>query len=159
MTRILLLTLSLGLAATALADQGTQNMTGKKELAMLHCPSAVPGTLTRVRDVADGVVLTLSAPEDPVAQQELRRRVQYQLEIVDQPERGAIEHTGLGTGSGRYGFCPGMMEGTSLAVQWTSDGAVLTIRADEPAKVERLQRSTHKRLRALDARLRKLAGS
>jgi hypothetical protein len=133
----------------AFADE---DMSGRRELAMEHCPSAVDGAITRVADLVDGVEVTVRAPHDPVAQQEIRRRVQYQLEIVDQPERGAIEHTGLGTGSGRFGFCPGMVEHTSLDVEWTTDGARMIIRADHAEDVPRLQKTTHKRARALAAR-------
>jgi hypothetical protein len=144
----------LACGATGYADD---NMTGRKELQMARCPSAVSGATTRVEDVAGGVAVTVRAPHDPIAQQEIRRRVQAQLEIVDQPERGAIEHTGLGTGSGRYGFCPGMVQHTSLDVEWTSDGARMIIRADDRDDVQWLRSTTRKRVRALDAKLRTTA--
>jgi len=137
----------------ARADRGDDNMTGKRELQMARCPSAVAGSVTRVTDIAGGVIVSVRAPLDPIAQQEIRRRVQVQLELVDQPERGAIEHTGLGTGSGRYGFCPGMLEHTSIDVEWTTDGATLTIRADRAEDVAHLQSTTHRRARALSARM------
>jgi hypothetical protein len=130
-----------------------ENMTGRRELLMERCPSAVPGSVTAVRDIDGGVVVDVRAPGDPLAQQQIRYRVQSQLALVDQPERGAIEHTGLGTGSGRYGFCPGMVEHTSMAVEWTVDGAIMTIRADRPNEVKRLQTTTHARARWLRARL------
>ena len=145
------------LAGAALADRGDENMTGRRELQMENCPSAVGGAVTRVTDIPAGVVVAVKAPLDPIAQMEVRRRVQKQLELVDRPERGAIEHTGLGTGSGRYGFCPGMLEHTSLSVEWTTDGAVMTIRADRAEDVKRLQSITHRRARALSARLRTTA--
>lgn len=122
--------------AASRADRGDESMT------------------TRVADVADGVVVTVAAPRDPVAQQEIGRRVQKQLELADRPERGAIEHTGLGAGSGRYGSCPGMLEHTSLSVEWTTDGATMTIRSERAADVRRLQTITHRRARALETRLR-----
>jgi hypothetical protein len=137
-------------ATVAFADD---DMSGQRELVMSHCPSAVDGATTGVKDIAAGVIVTVRAPRDPIAQAEIRRRVQYQLEIVDRPERGAIEHTGLGTGSGRYGFCPGMLDHTSLDVEWSADGARMTIRADRAQDVPRLQASTHERARALAARL------
>jgi len=141
----------------ARADRGDENMTGQKELQMQNCPSAVPGAVTRVTDIPAGVVVAVRAPLDPIAREDIQRRVQKQLELVDRPERGAIEHTGLGTGSGRYGWCPGMLEHTSLSVEWTTDGAVMTIRADRVADVPRLQSTTHRRARALAARLRTTA--
>ncbi len=141
----------------AFAASGDEDMSGRRELQMNHCPSAVDGATTQVANIDGGVVVTVRAPLDPIAQQEIRRRVQYQLEIVDQPERGAIEHTGLGTGSGRYGFCPGMMERTSLDVQWTTDGAKLIIHADRPEDVRRLQTTTRRRARVLGDKQRKTA--
>ena len=150
--RVMAMILALAAAAPALADAGDENMTGKRELGMEHCPSAVPGARTRVADTDGGVVVTVTAPGDPLAAAEIRRRVQFQLQIVDQPERSAIEHTGLGTGSGRYGYCPGMIEHTSLDARWRSDGAVLTVRADRPADVPRLRAQTRKRARALAQR-------
>ncbi len=143
--------------APVLADDGGRDMTGKKELQMEHCPSAVMGSSTRVHDISDGVEVVVTAPQDLIAQQEIRRRVEFQLQIVDQPERGAIEHTGFGTGSGQYGFCPGMMSNTSFNVKWIPDGAIMIIRADKPEDVKALQRSTHKRARALYSRMHRVA--
>ena len=136
-----------------------EDMTGRRELLMSHCPSAVDGATTHVDNIDGGVVVTVRAPVDPIAQQDIRRRVQYQLEIVDDYQRGAIEHTGLGTGSGRYGFCPGMLERTSIHVEWTSDGAKMTILADRREDVQRLQTTTRRRVRALDEKRRRTAAA
>jgi hypothetical protein len=138
-----------------------ENMSGRRELGMANCPSAVGGAITEVADLPNGVVVTVSAPDDPIAAQEIRRRARFQLEIAEQPERGAIEHTGLGTGSGRYGYCPGMLENARFDVQWTADGARLFVRLDgEPSAgtgragfdqrtandaVKQLQRDTRRR--------------
>jgi hypothetical protein len=137
---------ALTFAGTAHATDATDDMSGRRELLMAHCPSAVPSSITQVTDIDGGVAVTVhAAPADAVALAEIRRRVQFQLEIVDRPERGAIEHTGLGTGSGRFGFCPGMVAHTSLAVDWTADGARMLIRADRAADIPRLRASTRRR--------------
>ena len=145
--------LVIALPLAARADRGDENMTGQRELQMASCPSAVAGAVTRVTDLRDGVVVAVHAPLDVTAQLEIKRRVQKQLELVDRLERGAIEHTGLGTGSGRYGFCPGMLEHTSMSVQWTTDGAIMTIKPDRAGDVRHLQSITHRRARWLAARL------
>ncbi len=157
MTRTFIAMALAACAAFPAIARSDDDMTGQKELQMERCPSAVPGATTRVTDIDGGVVVLVGAPLDPIAQQEIRRRVQSQLELADRPERGSIEHTGLGTGSGRYGFCPGMLERTTIHVEWTTDGAKMTIRADRARDVARLQASTHKRARALAARLRDTA--
>jgi hypothetical protein len=146
--------LSLLVAAGALGDE---NMTGKRELHMQRCPSAVPHSVTRVVDIPSGVEVWVRAPLDAVAQAEIHRRVETQLEVMLQTERGALEHTGLGTGSGKFGYCPGMLEGTSLQVHWLTDGAVMTIRPDRAEDVKRLQKITHQRARWLTNHVRAIA--
>jgi hypothetical protein len=115
---------------------------------MANCPSSVPGAATTLVDLDDGVELTVTATEE-WAQEEIRRRAQSQGFTSWQPEKGAIEHTGMGTGSGRYGFCPGMLEGTTVDEQLLPTGARLTVRADRPAQVRELKRTSHARLQAL----------
>jgi hypothetical protein len=126
---------------------------GKQELSMANCPSTVSGARTQVENLPDGAVLTISAGDD-LSRQEIRRRARRQEEISLQPERGAIEHTGLGTGSGRYGHCPGMLEHTTVDVIDTADGVRLIIHAQSAEDAARLQRTTRARLRALHNRPR-----
>lgn len=144
-------------AMPAFAKGDRENMTGKKELAMERCPSAVPGAKTNVKELPGGVVVIVRAPDDPVAQAEIRNRVQFQLSAQADPTRGALEHTGMGTGSGRYGFCPGMVENTTLDVEWLADGAKMTVMADRPEDVARLRETTRQRAQALPRRLRETA--
>jgi hypothetical protein len=125
-----------------------EDMSGKRELHMANCPSAVSGASTKVVDLEDGVELTVTAREQ-WAQQKIRRRAQTQGEAAWQPERRSIEHTGLGTGSGRFGFCPGMLEATTVDAELLPDGARITVHADRPSQVARLKRTTHHRLDAL----------
>jgi hypothetical protein len=127
------------------------DMTGKRELHMANCPSAVAGSKTTLVDIDDGVVLTVTAREE-WAQQEIRKRAQNQGVAAWQPERGSLEHTGMGTGSGRYGFCPGMLEGTTVDAELLPDGARITVRADRPSQIAPLKRTAHDRLKALDKR-------
>jgi hypothetical protein len=154
MKRALMIALVALVAGPALAKSGGENMTGNKELGMERCPSAVPGSSTTVSDVPGGVAVTVRAPRDPIAQAQIRERVQFQLEAQADPTRGSIEHTGMGTGSGRYGFCPGMIAETSLAVEWLADGAKMTVTANKAEEAARLQATTHKRAQALAHRMR-----
>jgi hypothetical protein len=69
-----------------------------------------------------------------------------------QSARGAIEHTGGGTGSGKFGFCPGMIQGTRVAVDDLPDGARMTVRAESESQARSLQKMTRARLRDLSAK-------
>ena len=134
-------------------NTSSEDMTGKKEHQMANCPSAVPGAKTAIEDRKDGVAVTVTAPAgDRAAQAEIRRRAHTQLEVGMQPERGAIEHTGHGTGSGKFGYCPGMVQGTRVAVDDVPDGARLTVRATSEPQARSLQKMTRERLRLLQAK-------
>jgi TusA-related sulfurtransferase len=143
---ILLLAFSLPAAAKEPADADDQ--TGKKELSMMWCPSAVAGARTSIENTPNGVVVVVSA-RDPAAQDEIRRRARRQEEVTMQPERGMLEHTGLGTGSGRYGHCPGMLENTTLELVNTTDGVRMIVKASYMSDVELLQKTTRARAKAL----------
>jgi TusA-related sulfurtransferase len=124
------------------------NMTGSREQAMANCPSAVVGSTTRLSNRADGVELTVVAA-DARAQQEIRRRARRQEAVSAQSARGALEHTGQGTGSGRFGFCPGMSQGTTVRAEALSKGARIKVQASDPSTVRQLHQETAKRLDAL----------
>ncbi|MGZ3439421.1 MAG: hypothetical protein ACXVDD_07885, partial [Polyangia bacterium] len=88
--------------SVASAKETSEDMTGKKERQMAECPSAVPDAKTKVEDTKSGVVVSVTAA-DPAARDEIRRRARVQQNVGMQTQRGAIEHTGGGTGSGKFG--------------------------------------------------------
>jgi hypothetical protein len=127
------------------------DMTGRRELRMLHCPSAVPGAVTRVDDARGGVAVEVSAASE-WGQREIRRRATYQQVVArEKRARGSDEHTGSGTGSGRYGYCPGIMMGTTVEASETADGARLVVTAIRRADVLSLRRSARARAARLNA--------
>jgi hypothetical protein len=144
------------LGSVALAKNtsiSAEDMTGHKERQMANCPSAVPGAKTAIDDRKDGVAVTVTAPPgDDAARDQIRRRAHKQLEVGMQPERGSIEHTGHGTGSGKFGYCPGLVQGTRVAVDDVPGGARLIVRATSEPQVQALQQMTRARLRRLQAK-------
>ena len=141
----------LALGGTALGKVASEDMTGKKEHQMANCPSAVEGAKTVVENRKDGVAVTVTGSTAPM-RDEIRRRAHTQLNVGMQPERGAIEHTGKGTGSGKFGYCPGMIQGTHVAVDDVPDGARMTIRSGTELEAQSLQQMTRERLRQLRAK-------
>jgi TusA-related sulfurtransferase len=142
------------LLAPAIASAKTpQNdeMTGKQEHRMANCPSTVPSAKTSVENRKGGVALTVTGA-DAGAIKEIQRRANLQANIAVQPARGAIEHTGEGTGSGQFGFCPGMEQGSSMTVDNLPDGARIVVRADNGGDVAKLRKSTRDRLGRLEAK-------
>jgi hypothetical protein len=149
MTRALWVVLLIGAQAFAQQPPTGDNMTGKKELSMALCPSAVPGARTTVIDTPDGVELSVGAKGEE-ARADIRRRARRQDEISRLAERGSMEHTGLGTGSGRYGHCPGMVEDTLVDAVDTPEGTRVVVHAHDARAVAALQASTRERLKVLN---------
>ena len=118
---------------------------------MANCPSTVPTAKTSVENRKDGVALTVTG-SDARAISEIQRRASLQANIAVQPARGAIEHTGDGTGSGQFGFCPGMEQGSIMTVDNLPDGARIVVRAQNGADVAQLRKSTRDRLGRLEAK-------
>ena len=133
------------------AKQTSPDMTGKQERQMANCPSAVPRATTTIANRENGVVLKITS-SDTVAVEEIQRRAQRQANIATQPARGALEHTGTGTGSGQLGFCPGMEEGSAVTVANLVNGARIEVRAEPGTNVDHLRTSTRARLRRLEAK-------
>lgn len=152
MTRIIAATVVLLAGSLAAANQTTgEDMTGKKEHDMLNCPSAVEHSKTTVGDLKDGVVVTIVS-SDPDASREIQYRARRQQQVALQSARGSLEHTGSGTGSGKLGFCPGMIQGTRVTVDELPNGARLTVRASSESEAQSLQHMTRERVRALSAK-------
>jgi TusA-related sulfurtransferase len=135
----------------AAAKDAAPDMTGKQEHRMANCPSAVPSSATSIIDAKDGVILTVTSA-DTTAVQEIQRRADMQANVAAQPARGALEHTGAGTGSGQLGFCPGMEQGSLVKVEDLGNGARIVVRAEKATDVAQLQTSTRARLRRLQAK-------
>ena len=121
------------------------DMSGLKERAMRNCPSTVPGAVTTIDNRPDGVLLTVTA-DKPKAQDEIRTRAQRQANVSKQPARGSLEHTGQGTGSGEFGYCPAMQQGTVVTVNDVPDGALIRVTARRKSDVQSLQKSARERL-------------
>lgn len=150
MTRIFFALALAALPAVALAKQPAPEMSGHKEKQMKNCPSAVTGAVTTIENRKDGVLLTIVGNDDATAK-EIQKRAHEQENISAQPARGAIEHTGEGTGSGQFGYCPGMQQGTMVSVQELPNGAAVTVRSRASNQVQTLQQSTRARLKNLRA--------
>jgi hypothetical protein len=136
--------------ASAKTPQGGE-MSGKQEHSMANCPSTAPTAKTRIENRKDGVALTVTG-SDAGAVREIQRRASLQANVAVQPARGAIEHTGEGTGSGQFGFCPGMEQGSVMTVDNLPDGARIVVRAQTGTDVAQLRKSTRDRLDRLQAK-------
>lgn len=95
---------------------------------MAHCPSAVDGAKTTVKDTSDGVVITVTGAGSAV--QEIRDRAKHTSDIAKLPEPPKVEHNSEGKGGGGLGRCPVVVEGdTSVDVKDIEGGSEITVKA------------------------------
>jgi TusA-related sulfurtransferase len=114
---------------------------------MSHCPSAVEGATTTVKNTKDGVAVVVVAVSDD-ATKAIRDRAKHLVEISKSPDTGAAavaSHTGEGGGGGGIGRCPVVLKDTSLASKDVAGGAQIDVKAKTTAGVTKLQEESMER--------------
>lgn len=99
---------------------------------MAHCPSAVEGAKTAVKDTKEGVLVTVTGPADKVA--EIRSRAKHAADVAKKGDAAKIAHTGEGTGGGGLGRCPIVVEGdTTVDVKEIEGGVEVDVKSKKDA--------------------------
>ncbi|MBX3192796.1 MAG: hypothetical protein KF819_37780 [Labilithrix sp.] len=98
---------------------------------MAHCPSAVEGAKTTVKDTKEGVVVTVTAAGDKADKvKEIRDRAGHAAEVAKMAAPPKVEHNSEGKGGGGLGRCPIVVEGdTIVEVKEIEGGAEITVKA------------------------------
>lgn len=113
---------------------------------MGHCPSAVTGAKTEVKDVKDGIVVTITGPAD--ALKDIRERAAHTASVAKMADAAKLEHNGEGKGGGGLGRCPVVVEGeTTVVVKDIPTGAEITVTTKKD--VAALQKEAKARAQAL----------
>ncbi len=120
--------------------QATQ---GAGERKMAHCPSAVDGAQTLVKDTKDGVMITVTAKGD-VFEKDIRGRAKFVVE-ASLHDAGAVAHSGSGTGGGGLGRCPIVVKETIVGVKDVPGGSEFTVKSKKPGDVANLQKAVRER--------------
>jgi hypothetical protein len=95
---------------------------------MAHCPSAVEGAKTAVKDSKEGVIVTVTGTGDKV--KEIRDRAKHTADVSKMPEAPKVEHNSEGKGGGGLGRCPIVVEGdTTVDVKDIDNGVEITVKA------------------------------
>ena len=95
---------------------------------MAHCPSAVEGAKTAVKDSKEGVVVTVTGSGDKV--KEIRDRAKHASEVSKMSEPPKVEHNAEGKGGGGLGRCPVIVEGdTTVDAKDIENGSEITVKA------------------------------
>lgn len=115
---------------------------GAGALRMVHCPSAVEGAKTTVKDTKDGVVVTIVGAADKA--DEIRTRAKHTADVAKKTPGSNLQHSGEGTGGGGVGRCPIVVEGdTTVDLKDVPGGVEATV--SSKTGVVALQRETKDR--------------
>ncbi len=111
-----------------------------------HCPAAVPGAVTVLQDIRDGIDLTITATA-PAATAEIRRRGAHLVAFTAgrAGDDGRAEHGG-GGGGGFMQNCPVVTRATSITASDIPRGVRLRVRPTGALTVAALRAETRRRL-------------
>lgn len=110
---------------------------------MEHCPSAVEGAKTTIKDTKEGVLVTVTGPADKVA--DIRARAKHTAEVAKKPDQAKPEHTRDGSGGGGLGRCPIVVAGeTTVDVKEIEGGVEVDVKTKKD--VAALQKEAKDRL-------------
>lgn len=137
--RNVILGCSLVLATTAFAKEAPTVGGGK----MQHCPTAVAGAKVDIKDIKDGVEITVTG-DSAAKTDEIRSRAKHVVEAAKK-EPSNVEHTGDGHGGGGLGRCEVVLKDTTVAAEDVEGGSRLTVKPQKPVDVEWLQKETRTR--------------
>ncbi len=115
-------------------EMKSPNAEGAGARRMAHCPSAVEGAKTTVKDSKEGVVVTVTGAGDKV--KEIRDRAKHTADVAKMTDPPKPEHNSEGKGGGGLGRCPIVVEGdTTVDVKDVEGGSEITVKAkkDVPA--------------------------
>jgi TusA-related sulfurtransferase len=113
---------------------------------MAHCPSAIAGVTTTLKNTKEGVTVTLTGTDDATTKS-IRERVEHLVEIAKSPDagEGAPSHTGEGGGGGGIGRCPVVVQDTKLLAKDIPGGSQVDMKAKSAAEVGKLQAEAKER--------------
>lgn len=113
---------------------------------MAHCPSAVEGATTAVKQGKDAVELTITA-KDEAATKEIRERSKFLVEAA-KLDPTDVKHTGEGKGGGGLGRCPVVMKDTSIEAKDVPGGSLVTVKPKTAADLANVAKEAKERSEA-----------
>src|SRR5215468_7328272 len=110
---------------------------------MIHCPNAVEGAKTAIKNTKDGVEITVTA-KDQNAVQDIRKRAAHLADVAAKPETG--KDTGGGDFGGGKGHCPVVMKDTAVTAADVKNGSKITVKMEKgKGDVKTLQKTVKER--------------
>lgn len=132
--------LGLALAAPAAGAKETATVGGGH---MQHCPTAVAGAKTEIKDNKDSVEITVTSGEAGKTD-EIRKRAKHVVDAAkSDPE--SVVHNGEGHGGGGLGRCEVVLKDTKVTSEDVDGGSRIVVTPNRPVDIEWLKKETHAR--------------
>jgi hypothetical protein len=134
-------------ARERLAELGDPNAKEAGQGKMAHCPSAVEGSKTTVKELKDGVEVTIVAKsdKDEASVKTIRERGAAVLAAA-KLESAKVTHKGDGSGGGGFGRCPVVLKETKVESKEVPGGVAFTVKPEKADALAALKKETHDRL-------------
>jgi hypothetical protein len=110
---------------------------------MQHCPTAVEGAKTEIKEGRDSIEITVTA-KDAAKTAEIRQRAKHCAEAA-KTEPTSVEHTGTGHGGGGLGLCEVVLKDTVVTATDIEGGSKITVKPSKPVDFEWLKKETASR--------------
>ena len=110
---------------------------------MQHCPTAVAGAKTEIKDNKDSVDVVVTAT-DAAKTEEIRKRAKHMVEAA-KADPTSVAHNGEGHGGGGLGLCEIVLKDTMVAAEDVDGGSKITVKPTKAVDFEWLKKETHAR--------------
>ena len=110
---------------------------------MQHCPSAVAGAKTEIKDNKDSVDIVVTAA-DAAKTDEIRKRAKHMVEAA-KADPTSVAHNGDGHGGGGLGMCEVVLKDTTVVAEDVDGGSKMTVKPTKAVDFEWLKKETHAR--------------
>ena len=110
---------------------------------MQHCPTAVPGAKTEIKDNKDSVDITVTST-DASKTEEIRKRAKHVADASKQNPT-SVAHNGEGHGGGGLGLCEVVLKDTTVTAEDVDGGSKITVKPTRPVDLDWLKKETRAR--------------
>jgi hypothetical protein len=135
---------SISIAALLVGVSAWADTTDPMDEKMRHCPPAVDGARTAIKDADKGVEVTVTADKDAEVT-EIRRRVKHLEEFTRRGKSGTPVKHGGGAGGGWMRNCPIVTKDTLVTGTDVPHGSRILVQPKETTKLAELRAEVRRR--------------
>jgi hypothetical protein len=110
---------------------------------MQHCPTAVAGSKTEIKDSKDGVEIVVTS-SDAAKTEDIRKRAKHMVDSA-KADPTAVLHNGEGHGGGGLGLCEVVLKDTTVTAEDVDGGSKITVKPSKAVDLEWLKKETRSR--------------